>query len=169
MSSVNKIVRQSGREYIRRYGEKMLPSHRKALESIYKCRTEEMGSHGQVCYKCGYEHLVFHSCKNRSCPQCFFQRTQKWLAIQEQRLLPIHYFHAVFTLPSQLREIIRRHQKALYPVLFHAAVESLQALGADKRFVGGQLGIMAVLHTWSGGNELSSPFTLLDSRSGNQQ
>jgi len=150
MPTVNEIVREFGVEYTRLYEYALLPSHQKALKAIHACRTEQMGSHQQICDQCGYEHRIFHSCKNRSCPQCYFKRTQQWLKVQEQRLLPVHYFHLVFTLPSQLRMIIRRHQKALYPVLFHAATESLQALAADKRYVGGKLGITAVLHTWSG-------------------
>lgn len=150
MPTVNQIVRQFGPEYIKKYGDSMLPSHLQAINALIHCRTEAMGFHEQVCLQCGYEHQVFHACKNRSCPLCFFKQTQIWLERQEQRLLPTHYFHVVFTLPSQLRMIIRRHQKALYPVLFHAAAESLQALAADKRYVGGQLGILTVLHTWSG-------------------
>lgn len=150
MPTINEIVRQFGREYLKRYGASMLPSHVAALKALTQCRTEEMGFHSQICLECGYEHRVFHSCKNRSCPQCFFQRTQEWLEVQQQRLLPVPYFHVVFTLPSQLREIVRAHQKALYPVLFRAAVESLQDLAQDERYVGGKLGLMAVLHTWSG-------------------
>lgn len=151
MPTINEIVRRFGPAYLDRYGSAMLPSHRVALKALSECRTEKMGSHDQVCLDCGHVQKVFHSCKNRSCPLCFHKQTQNWLQVQEKRLLPVHYFHLVFTLPSQLRRIVRRHQKVLYPVLFKAAVTSLQSLAADKRYVGGQLGIMAVLHTWGGG------------------
>ena len=150
MPTVNDVVREFGPDYLKLYGAKMLPSHLKAMAAMSDCRTEKMGSHLKTCADCAYKHRIFHSCKNRSCPLCFFKQTQDWLDIQQEGLLPTHYFHVIFTLPSQLRAVVKRHQKTLYPVLFKAAAESLQALARDERYVGGKLGIMEVLHTWSG-------------------
>lgn len=150
MPTVNEIVRRFATAYRQHYRHGLLPSHAQAMRAIASCRTEALGSHQQQCLRCGYQHRVFHSCKNRSCPQCFFKQTQAWLKAQAERLLPVPYFHLVFTLPSELRPLLRSHQKTLYPILFRAAAQSLQALAADRRYVGGQLGITAVLHTWSG-------------------
>ena len=150
MATVNEIMSRFGGDYLHHYGMTMLPSHVKAIQALSKCRTEKMGSHEKMCLQCGHVERVYHSCRDRSCPQCFYNQTRNWLSRQEKRLLPIHYFHIIFTLPSQLRRIIRSHQKALYPILFQAAIKSLQSLAADERYVGGQLGAMAVLHTWSG-------------------
>ena len=128
----------------------MLPSHRQALDALSKCCTEEMGSHQEFCNNCGSQHVLFHACRNRSCPLCFAKRTNEWLKKQRERWLPCPYFHLVFTVPSQLRPLFRKHQKTLYPLLFRAAQESLQKLAADPKYIGGRLGILAVLHTWSG-------------------
>ncbi|MGK5094442.1 transposase [Deltaproteobacteria bacterium TL4] len=150
MATINEIVRRFGPQSQKESGDKMLPSHFDAMNAIRACRTEAMGGHLKICSECSFEHLVFHSCKNRSCPLCYFKQTQEWLIKQQERLLLTHYFHIIFTLPSEFRDIVYRHQKALYPVLFKAASEALQALGEDKRYVGGKLGIIEVLHTWSG-------------------
>lgn len=150
MLTINQIIRRFGGVYEGYYGNSMLPSHRQALDALSKCRTEEMGSHHEFCNHCGYQHVLFHSCRNRSCPLCFAKRTNEWLKKQRERLLPCPYFHLVFTVPSQLRPLFRKHQKTLYPLLFQAAQESLQKLAADEKYIGGRLGILAVLHTWSG-------------------
>ena len=127
----------------------MLPSHARALRAIEHCRTPALGGHLAECVQCQRQHLLFHSCRNRACPRCGHDTTQRWLARQRELLLPVPYFHVVFTLPAELRQIVRSHQRALVSVFFRAAFGSLQALCADPRFVGGKIGALAVLHTWS--------------------
>jgi hypothetical protein len=127
----------------------MLPSHVRALRDIACCRTAEMGGHLARCEQCERQELVYHSCCNRACPQCGQSRTAKWLAQQRELLLPAPYFHVVFTLPSELRRVVRSHQRVLLSVLFRAAFESVAALCWDPRFVGAQVGALAVLHTWT--------------------
>jgi hypothetical protein len=149
MASVADAVRRFGPAYRVRYRDGLLPSHRRVLRDLAACRTPALGGHVTQCDHCGAEHVVYHSCRNRSCPTCHGAATAAWLAAREAELLPVPYFHVVFTLPSALRAIVRTHQRALLAALMTTAAESLQALAADPRYVGGTLGILAVLHTWT--------------------
>lgn len=149
MVELAEIVKIHGAQYLDAYGDRMLPSHKRALYSIGQCRTETMGGHIAQCEECGHQHYSYHSCKNRSCPKCHGNDTKRWLERREAELLPVRYFHLVFTLPQELRDIVRSHQKALYDILMQTATETLMAIGLDPRHVGGKLGILAVLHTWT--------------------
>jgi hypothetical protein len=142
-------VRQFGPAYRARYGAAMPASHRRALRDLAACRTAALGGQVHCCDTCGYEHYVYHSCRNRSCAQCHGAATATWLAAREAELLPVPYFHVVFTLPAALRELVRAHQRVCLAALMTTAAESLQALAADPHYVGGTLGILAVLHTWT--------------------
>lgn len=149
MSGLAAVVRQHGPSYMARYGSAMLPSHVRALEDISQCRTAALGGHLAECPQCGRTHLLYHSCRHRACPQCGTDRTEQWVERQRALLLPVPYFHVVITLPSELRRLVRSHQRALLPVLFRAAFDSLAALCADPRYLGGRIGALAVLHTWT--------------------
>lgn len=143
------VVRRHGPDYLARFGGAVLPGHVRALKDIALCRTPDMGGHVAECADCGRAHVFFHSCRNRACPRCGFDATSRWIARQQELLLPVPYFHVVFTLPSELRRLTRTHQKALLSVLFRAAFDSLAELCQDRRFVGGRIGALAVLHTWT--------------------
>jgi hypothetical protein len=143
------IFRLYGARYLERFGQAMLPSHRRALRDLCNCRTAALGGQLFVCDHCGREHYVYHSCRNRACPKCHGKDTDDWLAARRQELLPVPYFHVVFTLPQQLRDLVRQHQKTLYPILMQAAARALIKLAADPHYVGGLIGVLAVLHTWS--------------------
>lgn len=143
------IVKAHGADYLRCHGNRMLPSHKRALTAMEQCRTQALGGHLTECEECGHQHYSYHSCKNRSCPKCHANDTRRWLEKRETELLPVRYFHQVFTLPSELRESVRSHQKTLYPILMRTAADTLEAIGLDPRHVGGKLGILAVLHTWT--------------------
>jgi hypothetical protein len=149
MPSIAAIVRQFGSAYLAQHRAEMLPSHRRALSDLGACRTATLGGHVAACDRCAYEHYVYHSCRNRSCTQCHDAATAAWLAARDGELLPVPYFHVVFTLPSELRALVRSHQRELLAALMTTAAESLQTLAADPHYVGGTLGILAVLHTWT--------------------
>ena len=149
MPGVADAVRQFGPAYRARYGAAMPASHRRALRDLAACRTPALGGQVHCCDACGYEHYVYHSCRNRSCPQCHGAATAAWLAAREAELLPVPYVHVVFTLPASLREVVRAHQRVCLAALMTTAAESLRALAADPHYVGGTLGILAVLHTWT--------------------
>jgi len=143
------IIRRHGPEYLAHYQARMLPSHRRTLADIAACRTAKLGGHVYLCPPCQQRHYQYHSCKNRHCPKCQNQQATRWLTRQRRWLLPTHYFLATFTLPAALRPLARSHQKLFYQLLFQTAAAALQKLALDPRFVGGQIGMIAVLHTWT--------------------
>lgn len=149
MIEMAEVVRKHGPEYLEKFGDRMPPNHKRALSAIAACRTEEMGGHLEACDHCGTLRYSYHSCKNGSCPKCHTADTKRWLEKREMELLPVPYFHLVFTLPAVLREIVRKNQMVLYAVLFQAVAEALAKLGLDPKYIGGQLGMLAVLHTWT--------------------
>ncbi len=151
MAELAEVFRTFGPQYLERFAEQILPSHRRAMADIAACRTEVFGGHVAQCERCGYQHYADHSCRNRSCPKCHTTDTERWLQSRQAELLPVAYFHVVFTLPEALREAVRRNQKALYNALIKTAAQALMALVADPRYVGGEIGILAVLHTWGKG------------------
>ena len=143
------IFRAAGPAYREAYGPRMLPSHHKAMRDLEACRTAALGGQLWACNACDARRYSYHSCRNRHCPKCHRQQTERWLQTQRARLLPCPYFLATFTLPAQLRPLARSHQKKLYSLLLTAAAESLLALTADPDYLGARPGLLAVLHTWT--------------------
>lgn len=127
--------------------------HRKAIDDILACRTPAMGGTTYHCPDCDHYHYSYHSCGNRNCNKCGNERAQDWLIKAGSLLLPVDHFMVTFTLPGELRQMARSHQRLFYGLLMSCAAASLQTLGWDSRFVGGQLAMMGVLHTW--GRDLS--------------
>jgi hypothetical protein len=121
--------------------------HWRILNALLACRTPILGAHAYLCQDCGRMHFVPHSCRNRHCPVCQGQAARQWLAKQVEALLPVSYFHLVFTLPHELNPLIRQNQRALYTLLFEAATQTLLEFGRNR--FGVELGVTAVLHTWS--------------------
>jgi hypothetical protein len=149
MPAVADVFRDDGPAYQERFGADLLPSHRRAMADIIHCRTEALGGQLLPCDPCGQEHDAYHSCRHRSCPKCHRHDTEVWLAARRQELLPVPYFPVVLTLPQELRELVRRHQKALSDMLLRAAAQALITLAADPHDVGGLIGVLCVLHTWT--------------------
>ena len=127
----------------------LLPSQKRAIFAIRHCRTATLGGHVFACPHCQERQYLFHSCRNRHCPRCQHDAGQQWLTRQADRLLPSRYFLLTFTLPSQLRSLAFTHQRQLYNLLFRAAAQATQQLALDPRHLGGQIGIIGVLHTWT--------------------
>lgn len=119
------------------------------MRAIEVCRTEVLGGHLDVCGSCGYSAPSYNSCRDRHCPKCQSLAQARWLEQRLDRLLPVHYFHVVFTLPAPLRPVARRNQRVLYKLLFDAASQTLLRLGEDPKQLGAQLGFTAILHTWT--------------------
>jgi hypothetical protein len=149
MPEVADIFRRYGGDYLRMFGPGMLPSHVRAFNDIQECRTPALGGHVYSCDHCGHQEYAYHSCRNRSCPKCHTQDSQDWLQARQKDLLPVGYFHVVFTVPQELRPLIRGHQKAFYDLLPRAAAKALIKLAADPHYVGGLVGVLTVLHTWT--------------------
>lgn len=149
MLALADIVRAAGPAYAQAHAERMLPSHRRAMADIVGCRTPALGGSLYRCDDCGALDYAYHSCRNRHCPTCQDDRAQTWLERVRARLLPCDHYLLTFTLPSELRAVARSHQELVYAMLLREAAAAVQTLAADRTWVGGTLGILAVLHTWS--------------------
>jgi len=120
----------------------------KAMNSIQKCRTVDLGAHIDACDSCGCVDISYNSCRNRHCPKCQTLAKERWIDNQKHNLLNVEYFHVVFTIPDDLRPIFYQNQEKLYSLLFRTVAETLQELAADKKFLGATLGFTTILHTW---------------------
>ena len=149
MLEVADIFRLHGPAYREKFGDRMLPSHRRAMQDIETCRTESLGGQLYFCNQCQQQRYSYHSCKNRHCPKCQNHQANDWLEAQQTLLLPVTHFLVTFTLPAELRAVARSNQKTIYNLLFRASSAALLQLAQDPRFVGGRLGMVGVLHTWT--------------------
>ena len=143
------VVRRFGPEYLSQYGSSMMPSQRRALDDIAACCTPELGGRLYHCDECCQTFWSFHCCRNRSCPKCHGRQTREWLEKRAAEVLPCDYFHAVATVPSELRDAFRRDQKFLYGLLMKVSAEAVKELCAQKRHLGALPGILSLLHTWN--------------------
>lgn len=141
------IVRAHGEAYLRHHA--VSAAQLKVLRDIAACRTAALGGHVDVCDGCGHERPSYNSCRNRHCPKCQGLSQARWIAGRQQRILPTHYFHVVFTLPAELRPLALVNREVVFDLLFQCASETLLTLGRDPRRLGADLGVTAVLHTWS--------------------
>ncbi len=149
MLEVAEIFRLHGPVYREKFGSRMLPSHWRAMQDIEQCRTAALGGQVYFCDHCKEQRYSYHSCKNRHCPKCGNEQANQWLEEQQQLLLPVNHFLVTFTLPAELRALARSNQKTIYNLLFRASSQALLKLAEDPRFVGGRLGMVGVLHTWT--------------------
>jgi Putative transposase/Transposase zinc-binding domain len=147
MVEVADILGCHGPDYARAHT--LLPSQKKVLRDLVRCRTPACGGQLYRCDHCGRELYSYHSCGNRHCPKCHGKQIERWLETRRARLLPCDYYLLTFTVPQQLHPVSWSHQKALYGLLLSSAAAALQKLAGDPRYVGGQLAILAVLHTWT--------------------
>jgi hypothetical protein len=120
----------------------------KVMSAIEHCRTAALGGHVEACEDCGHWRIAYNSCRNRHCPKCQGAAAGTWLAAREADLLPVGYFHVVFTLPTEVADIAFHNKAVVYDLLFHAASETMLTIAADPRHLGARIGITAVLHTW---------------------
>lgn len=150
MPELAEVFRRHGSEYRERYAGKILPSQLRAMRDIEHCRTETMGGHAYLCpdKDCGHVVYSYHSCKNRHCPKCRHDDAELWLHKQQGQLLPVPHFLVTATLPAELRILARTHQKIVYSILFKASAAAIIKLAHDNRFIGGEIGMTGVLHTW---------------------
>jgi hypothetical protein len=121
---------------------------RRVMSAIEMCRTASLGGHVERCEDCAHTRVAYNSCRNRHCPKCQWRAAQAWLANREAELLPVPYFHVVFTLPAAIGAIAYQNKAAVYGLLFTAAAEALTTIAADPKHLGAEIGITAVLHTW---------------------
>ena len=120
----------------------------KVMSAIESCRTAALGGHVARCEGCAHTIIAYNSCRNRHCPKCQGAAARQWLAEREAELLPVPYFHVVFTLPAKIADIAYQNKAVIYDLLFKASAETLITIAADPKYLGARIGITTVLHTW---------------------
>jgi len=153
-AQVGDIFRLYGEQYRQRY--KLSKRHLRAMNAIMNCRTRALGSHSYACEKCGHIRVYYNSCRNRHCPQCQKLNQTIWVDKLAANLLPVNYFHIVFTIPSELNHLTLINQECMYNILFKAASQTILMLAKDPKLIGVDTGLVAALHTW-GQNLMEHP------------
>jgi hypothetical protein len=142
--TVNDIVRANP-QVVAQYTKK----RRRVLENLRDCGTSQMGGRRLQCDSCGHQYVVYASCRDRHCPSCLQHRSAEWVEKQRKLLLPVGYFHVVFTMPQAIAELALGNKKVIYEILFNAAVAALRTIARDPEHLGARLGFLAILHTWN--------------------
>ncbi len=142
------ILRDCTSAFLDAYGETTSPEQRRVLRDLVRCRTAELGGHVEQCDGCGHQRIAYNSCRNRHCPRCQAAARAGWLDERAAELLPVEYFHVVFTLPSELGPVALQNQRLVYGTLLQASAQSLLQLARDPQHLGADIGFLSVLHTW---------------------
>jgi hypothetical protein len=142
------IVRAHGPAWRQRQAGHLSVGQLKVLSAIERCRTAELGGHQLHCDRCDVDRYAYNSCRNRHCPKCQASAAQRWLEARQAELLPIDYFHVVFTLPEELRDLAYQNKSVVYDLLFKTVADTLLTIAADPKHLGARVGVTAVLHTW---------------------
>jgi Putative transposase/Transposase zinc-binding domain len=142
------IVRAHGDEFRREHAASLSPRQKRALRNIELCRTAALGGHLERCDQCAHERNAYNSCADRHCPKCQSLARAKWLEKRQSELLPVEYFHVVFTLPEPLAKLSLQNKREMYNLLFRATAETLLTIAADPQHLGAQIGFFCILHTW---------------------
>lgn len=142
------IFRSHGDAFRAAQGGRLLPDQRRVMAAIEACRTATLGGHIEQCDDCGLVRIAYNSCRDRHCPKCQGLARAQWLADRQADLLPVAYFHVVFTVPAPVAAIALQNKAAVYDILLKAAAETIRLIGADPRHLGAETGMIAVLHTW---------------------
>src|SRR3954447_3765955 len=142
------IFRRHGEAYRQAHAGHLSRTERRVMGAIVACRTAVLGGHVERRAECGLIRIAYNSCRDRHCPKCQGPARAAWLAERQAELLPVPYFHVVFTLPAPAAEIAFQNKAAVYAILFRAAAEALSTIAADPRHLGAEIGVVAVLHTW---------------------
>lgn len=142
------IFRTAGPAYRAAHAGQLSLDQLKVMSAIENCRTAALGGHVEACEDCGQWRIAYNSCRNRHCPKCQGAAARTWLAEREADLLPVGYFHVVFTLPAEVADIAHHSKAVVYDLLFKAASETMLTIAADPKHLGARIGITAVLHTW---------------------
>ena len=142
------IIRAAGDSFWEKHGSHLAWPHRKVLDAIVRCRTAALGGHRDQCADCGYQTISYNSCRNRHCPKCQGNARAKWLEARSTELLPVPYFHVVFTLPHELSVLALGNKRVIYDLLYTASAAAMLELARDRKHLGAEIGFLGVLHTW---------------------
>jgi Transposase zinc-binding domain/Putative transposase len=143
------VIRRFGAGLQARHGEPMIAAQKAVLPALRRCHTAALGGHLYRCASCGAEHAAYNSGRSRHCPSCLGHKSARWLEARAAELLPVPYFHVVFTVPQQIAAVACANKKLLYEILFRAAAQTLLQIARDPRHLGAHIGFLAILHTWT--------------------
>jgi Putative transposase/Transposase zinc-binding domain len=143
------VIHRFGAALQTQHGETMTAAQKAVLSALGRCRTAALGGHLYRCDFCGAEHAAYNSCRSRHCPSCLGHKSARWLEARADELLPVPYFHVVFTVPRQIAAVAWANKKLVYEILFRAAAQTLLQIAADPRHLGARIGFLAILHTWT--------------------
>src|SRR4051812_486472 len=143
------VIRRFGPALIEQRGAKVTPAQRAVLSTLGRCHTAALGGHLYRCDHCGAEHPAYNACGNRHCPSCLGHKSAKWVEERAAELLPVPYFHVVFTVPAEVAALALGNKKVIYSILFRAASEALLEAATNPEHLGAHLGFLAILHTWT--------------------
>ena len=146
--AVADIFRRHGPAWRNANAGRMSLAQMKVMSAIESCRTAALGGHVERCEHCAHVRIAYNSCRDRHCPKCQAVAAKEWLADREADLLPVPYYHVVFTLPAAIGDIAYQNKAVVYDILFKAAAETLITIAADPKHLGARIGLTAVLHTW---------------------
>lgn len=150
------IFRRYGPAYRQKHAGSLSRGQRRVISAIELCRTAALGGHLEQCDSCGHQRPAYNSCRNRHCPKCQSLARAKWLEDRQAELLPVEYFHVVFTVPEEIAVLAYQNKQVVYDILFRATAETLRTIAADPKHLGAEIGFLAILHTW-GQNLLFHP------------
>jgi hypothetical protein len=142
------VIREHGEAFLMRFGNTLSRTQKKALYDLVLCRTAALGGHVDRCLDCGHERIAYNSCRNRHCPKCQALVRAHWLQREAEHLLPVPYYHVVFTLPAELSDLALANPVVLYDLLLQTAAATLRTVAANPKRLGAQIGVLMVLHTW---------------------
>jgi hypothetical protein len=142
------IFRRFGPAYRQAHAEALARAQRRVISAIELCRTAALGGHVERCDACAHQRISYNSCRNRHCPKCQSLARAQWLEARQTELLPVQYFHVVFTVPEAIAALALQNKKVLYNILFHASAETLRVIAADPTHLGAEIGFFSILHTW---------------------
>ncbi|MEO1996576.1 MAG: IS91 family transposase [Planctomycetaceae bacterium] len=142
------VFRDGEAHFLAEYGHTLSREQRQVLRAVIRCRTAQLGGHVQKCDDCGHQRIQYNSCRNRHCPKCQAMARAAWLEKRESELLPVGYFHVVFTLPHELGPLALQNKRVVYGLLFRAAAQTLLEIAADPKHLGAKIGCLMVLHSW---------------------
>jgi len=149
MPLIQDIFKKYGAAYLEKYGKTMPSIHKKALLAMMDCRTKSLGGEIYFCNKCKQFHYSYHSCGNRHCALCGNNDAGKWILKNRGMMLPFTYFLATFTMPEELRILCRKNQRVFYSILFKASSDALKLLAKDKKYLGADIAMIGILHSWT--------------------
>jgi hypothetical protein len=151
------VLRRYGTAYRQTHAGSLSLAQRRVMSAVELCRTAALGGHVEQCDACGHQRIAYNSCRNRHCPRCQSLARAQWLDDRQADLLPVPYFHVVFTIPQEIAAIAYQNKAVVYDILFQATAETLQTIAADPKHLGADIGFITILHTW--GAEPAAPST----------